>query len=341
VHPSPRTYGEAGVDIIQVSTIQKNIERTLSKTFQARKGKLGRVLGVREHYAGLIEISKDYALALHADGVGTKILVAEACRKYDTVGIDCVAMNVNDIICLGAEPLALVDYLALEKPRPKLVADIMQGLQRGAQEADVAIVSGETAVVPELVRSFDLSATVIGIVRKSDVITGADAEPGDVILGLRSNGIHSNGLTLARKLLLSRKPDQKIARELLRPTRIYVKPVARLLRANVEIHGLAHITGGAYSKLKRIGTRARVGFHLKDLPEPQLIFKKIQAKGRISYLEMYRTFNMGIGFVIICPAKVENRLKKLVPETVRVGYVTSSREVLLSLGSKEIGVEKW
>ncbi len=278
---------------------------------------------------------------MHADGVGTKVLVAEACHKYDTIGIDCVAMNVNDIICLGAEPLALVDYLALEKPRLKLVMDIMKGLRRGALDAGVAVVSGETAIVPDLVQGFDLSAAVVGIVRKNDVITGADAEPGDVILGLSSSGIHSNGLTLARKLLLSRKPDLRVARELLRPTRIYVKPVTRLLSAGVEIHGLAHITGGAYSKLKRIGTRAKVGFHLNNLPEPQLIFKKIQVKGHVSYKEMYRTFNMGIGFLIICPGKMENRLKRLVTETVRVGYVTSSREVLVSLGSKEIEVEKW
>ncbi len=278
---------------------------------------------------------------MHADGVGTKVLVAEACHKYDTIGIDCVAMNVNDIICLGAQPLALVDYLALEKPRPKLVMDIMKGLQKGARQAGVAIVSGETAILPDLLKGFDLSATVVGIVRKSKVITGADAEPGDVILGLRSSGIHSNGLTLARKTLLSPKVNLSIARELLRPTRIYVRPITKLLRAGVEIHGLAHITGGAYSKLKRIGTRAKVGFHLNNLPEPPRIFSKIQARGRISEREMYRTFNMGIGFLVICPGKVARRVKTLVPSFREVGYVTGSCAVIFAGQGKMIEVEKW
>ncbi len=278
-------------------------------------------------------------MALHADGVGSKVLVAEACHKYDTIGIDCVAMNVNDIICLGAEPLALVDYLALEKPQPRLVMEIMKGLEKGAREASVAVVSGETAIVPDLVRSFDLSATVVGIVRKSKVITGAHAEPGDVILGLRSSGIHSNGLTLARKLLFSRTPDPGIARELLRPTRIYVKPVTRLLRAGVEIHGLAHVTGGAYSKLRRIGTRAKVGFHLDRLPKPPEIFKKIQARGRVSDREMYRTFNMGIGFLIICPKRVESRVRRILPEAKHVGSVTSTKTVTLMAHDRELKIE--
>lgn len=280
-------------------------------------------------------------MALHSDNVGTKVLVAEACRKYDTIGIDCVAMNVNDIICLGAEPLALVDYLALKKPQPRLVREVMKGLQRGAIEADVSVVSGETAIVPDIVRSLDLSATVVGIVKKNKIITGADCETGDIILGLRSSGIHSNGLTLARKLLLSRKPNLKVARELLRPTRIYVKPVTRLLKADVEIHGLAHITGGAYSKLKRIGTRAKVGFHINNLPAPQRVFKKIQAKGRVSDHEMYRTFNMGIGFLIVCPKTQVRRARKLLPEVRQVGYVTSDSSVSLALGGKHLTVERY
>ena len=137
------------------------------------------------------------------------MLVAEALRKYDTIGIDCIAMNVNDIICLGAEPVALVNYLALEKPRPHLVEEIMKGLQRGAREAGVAIISGETAIMPDVVKGFDLAATVIGLVKKKRIITGENTQTGDIILGLRSNGIHSNGLTLARKVLLTSKWNKK------------------------------------------------------------------------------------------------------------------------------------
>lgn len=280
-------------------------------------------------------------MALHADGVGTKVLVAEALRKYDTIGIDCVAMNVNDVICVGAKPLALVDYLALEKPRPTLVAAIMKGLRKGAQQAGVAIVGGETAIVPDLVHGFDLSGAVVGVVKRNSIITGGQTEPGDVILGLRSNGIHSNGLTLARKVLLGRKAHQVFARELLRPTRIYVKQISELLQSGLEVHGLAHITGGAYSKLKRIGKRAKTGFQLDNLPNPPWIFKEIQTVGRVPEREMYRTFNMGIGFVIICPEKVEKRVKRLLPEAGRIGYVTSSRDVVVSDGDREVRVEEW
>jgi phosphoribosylformylglycinamidine cyclo-ligase len=278
---------------------------------------------------------------VHTDNVGTKVLVAEACGKYDTIGIDCVAMNVNDIICIGAEPLAMVDYLALEKARPRLVAEIMKGLQKGAREAGVAIVGGETAIVPELVRGFDLSGTVFGIVKKESVITGEQAELGDVVLGLASSGIHSNGLTLARKTLLVPRVDPKSVRELIRPTRIYVNEISRLLRSNLEIHGLAHITGGAYSKLKRIGQRAKVGFQLNNLPEPPWIFKTIQSKARVSEREMYRTFNMGIGFLVICPRRSARRARRLVRGLRQVGYVTSSREVTVTKGGNEFSVVKY
>ena len=288
-----------------------------------------------------MEINKDYALALHADGVGTKVLIAEALRKYDTVGIDCVAMNVNDVICLGAEPVALVNYLALEKARAEVVRDIMIGLRRGALEAGIAIVSGETAIMSDVVKGFDLAATVVGLVRKNRIISGEDTKPGDVVLGLRSSGIHSNGLTLARKLLLKDGPNRAIAGELLRPTRIYVKQISRLLKANLEIHGLAHITGGAYSKLKRIGRRAKVGFFLDHLPAPQPIFTKIQQKGRISDREMYRTFNMGIGFLVICPKNLEKRVQALLPEARHVGHVTKTREVSVSVNGRRVEIESY
>jgi len=250
-------------------------------------------------------------------------------------------MNVNDIICVGAEPLAMVDYLALEKPRPALVAEIMKGLQKGAREAGVAIVGGETAIVPDLVRGFDLSGTVVGIVKKDSIITGEQAEPGDAVLGLASSGIHSNGLTLARKTLLVPRADPKIVRELIRPTRIYVKEISRLLRSNLEIHGLAHITGGAYSKLKRIGQRAKVGFQLDNLPEPPWVFKTIQSRARVSEREMYRTFNMGIGFLVICPKQAARQARSLLPEFRQIGHVTSSRGVTVRASGKEFSVIKY
>ena len=250
-------------------------------------------------------------------------------------------MNVNDIICLGAEPFALVNYLALGKPRPQLVKQVMRGLVRGAREAGVAIVSGETAVMPDVVKGFDLAATAVGVVKKNVIVTGAETEPGDVILGLRSSGIHSNGLTLARKLLLRPRAQSVILRELLKPTRIYVSQILSLLRSGKGIHGLAHITGGGYSKLKRIGVRAKVGFMLDRLPPPQWIFREIQSRGRVSDREMYRTFNMGTGFLIMCDRRAVGRFKLALPELREVGYVTSTRSVVIGAGGLEIEVERW
>lgn len=250
-------------------------------------------------------------------------------------------MNVNDIICLGAEPIALVNYLALDRARPGLVKEIMRGLGRGAREAGVAVVAGETAIMPDLIRSFDLAGTVVGLVRKDRVITGAKTRPGDVVLGLPSSGIHSNGLTLARKLLLGPRSDLKVARELLRPTRIYVKPILKLISSGLEIHGLAHITGGAYSKLKRIGQRANVGFHLNKFPRTPWIFKRIQAKGHVSEREMFRTFNMGIGFVVICSKRAAARAKQLLPDVRVLGFVDRSRVVTVSVDGMEVEVERF
>jgi len=250
-------------------------------------------------------------------------------------------MNVNDIICLGAEPIALVNYLVLDRARPGLVKEIMKGLGRGAREAGVAVVAGETAIMPDLIQGFDLAATVVGIVRKDGIITGEKTRPGDIILGLPSTGIHSNGLTLARKLLLKRGKNSKVALELLRPTRIYVKPILKLLSSGIEIHGLAHITGGGYSKLKRIGQRAKVGFRLNTFPQPPWIFSRIQAMGHVSDREMFRTFNMGIGFIVICPRSIMGRVMSAVPEARLIGQVTSSNEITLRRGESEVIVEKW
>jgi len=306
-----------------------------------REGKIGNVHDIGQHYAGLIDLTAEYALAIHTDGVGTKILVAEACRKYDTIGIDCVAMNVNDIICVGAEPIALTNCLTLERANPRLVNEIMIGLARGAREASVAVVSGETAIMPGLVNGFDLTATVVGIVHRKKIITGEEMQNGDAVLGLRSSGIHSNGLTVARKLLVPSKTKMSIRSELLRPTRIYVKDISKILNSKIEIHGLAHITGGAYSKLKRIGQRAKVGFFLDKLFQPQRIFNLIKKQGKLSEKEMYRTFNMGTGFLVICPQNQIQKVQRLIPQIKQVGRVTTSRDVRIMTNRIELKIEKW
>jgi len=310
------TYAKAGVDIEKVRRSHKAIAELLKETFSSRKGKFGQVLIEVGHYAGLIDVGGGLALALHTDGVGTKTLIAKIMNKYDSIGIDCIAMNVNDLICLGAEPVALVDYLAIDEPNEKVILEIMDGLIKGAKEAGVAIVGGETAVMPDLINGFDLSAMSIGIVKKDEVITGEKINLGDVIIGLESSGIHSNGLTLARKVLLLKynvkdyisELKSTLGEELLKPTKIYVKPVLEVIK-NCEVHGLANITGGAFSKLTRL--KRNVGFNLNALPESPAIFKLIQKLGAITDKEMHRTFNMGVGFCIIAPEKEYEKVKEI------------------------------
>lgn len=330
------TYSKVGVDIDRVKKSHRTIAEMLRETFQVRKNVLGRVVTEIGHYAGLIELKGDTLLALHTDGVGTKTIVASNLRRYDTVGIDCVAMNVNDLICLGAEPIAMLDYLAIDKPQERVIEDIMQGLVVGARQAGIAIVGGETAVMPELINGFDLAAMSIGVVKKKRVVTGEKIQVGDVIYGMASSGIHSNGLTLARRVLLSkyglsqRVPElnRTIGEELLEPTRIYVRPVLRMLK-RCEVHGLAHITGGAFSKLRRLGHE--LGFQIDEMPEPHAIFKLIQRLGKITNREMYRTFNMGVGFCVIAPRSEEQEIVKAAEregcECHEVGKVTGKEGV--------------
>ncbi|PCN49874.1 phosphoribosylformylglycinamidine cyclo-ligase [Candidatus Geothermarchaeota archaeon ex4572_27] len=308
------TYAKSGVDLSRVRRAHRDIAEMLAQTFRFRPSGLGRVLTGIGHYAGLIDVGGGRALALHADGVGTKVLVAQLMDRYDTVGVDCVAMNVNDLVCVGAEPLALVDYLVVERPDEEMISEIMRGLVRGAEMANVAVVGGETAVMPDVVRGevegrgFDLAALSVGVVDQGSILTGSSLRPGDVVVGVESSGIHSNGLTLARKVLLRGRSvhdtlpelDTSIGEELLRPTHIYVKPVLEAIR-RLEVHAVAHITGGAFTKLRRFEAYAKVGFELDSMPEPHPIFKAIMRLGKVPMDEMYRTFNMGVGLCVMLP----------------------------------------
>ncbi len=338
------TYADAGVDIDKAKQSHARMAEIFRQTFGQRSDKFGRVVCEIGHYAGLIDIGGGKVLAVHVDGVGTKTLVAHAMRKYDTVGIDCVAMNVNDLICMGAEPVSMVDYIALEKADDAIVSQIAKGLAKAAKEAGVAVVGGETAIMPDVVKGFDLAAMSLGVAFKDRIVTGANMRPDDIIIGLESSGVHSNGLSLARRLLLSRfdigaymkELDCTVGEELLRPTRIYVKPVLEALQ-NCKIHGLAHITGGAFSKLRRITDKAEVGMEIR-LPKPtKPVFKLIQKFGLLSDREMFRTFNMGIGFVMVVPGedpedyeKVADVLKKHKMPHAVIGKVTKVRKILVN-----------
>jgi phosphoribosylformylglycinamidine cyclo-ligase len=305
------TYKDAGVDLAKIKASHRTIESLISDTHRFRKG----VISGYGHYAGLLGIGSNKVLAMHTDGVGTKVLVAQMAKRYNTIGIDCIAMNVNDIICVGAEPIAFVDYIALREASEKLVQEIMKGLVEGARRAGVAIIGGETAVMPDVVaghkQAFDLAGTIIGMCEKDRLVLGNKIASDDIIVGVESNGLHSNGYSLVRKILLRKyKIKQKIsefgstlADELLKPTEIYVKPVLEVLKS-VEVHGLGHITGGAFTKLSRL--TSKFGFELDIMPEPHEIFKFIQKHARISNKEMYSTFNMGIGLCIIVPRGMEH-----------------------------------
>src|SRR5215216_1459778 len=265
------------------------------------------------HYAAVLEVAPNLGIAIGTDGVGSKLIVAEAAARYDTVGIDCVAMNVNDVVCVGAEPIALVDYLAVEQVEPGVLRDIGVGLKAGAEAAGVEIPGGELAVLPEIIRGhpsprgFDLTAACFGTVALDHLVTGAACAPGDALIGLPSSGLHSNGYTLARRVLeplgLDARPDvlggASVADALLEPTVIYVRAVLELLRSGVPVHGLAHITGGGLSNLVRLS--GSVGFAIEaPLPAPP-VFELLSERGSIPEPEMWAIFNMGCGFVAVVP----------------------------------------
>ncbi len=300
--PKGMTYAAAGVDIDKKSS---SIDALVDHLRYRRKGFAGPI-DLPGHFTGLVDFG-DYALTLCTDGVGTKLLIADALQKWDTVGIDCIAMNVNDTICVGAEPIAFVDYIAIDKPSEKVTSEVGKGLDAGARLSNMTIVGGEIAVLPELVNGFDLAGTCLGMVKKTEYISGEEVFPGDVLIGLASSGIHSNGLTLARKIVEKNQIGYKekvkglnrsIGLELLEPTIIYVRKVLKLVN-EFDIHGMANITGGGLRNLLRL--RKDVGFVIDKPLTPNPIFRVLQDLGNVSDEEMYQIFNMGMGYSIVVP----------------------------------------
>jgi len=325
------TYAQAGVDDQKTARALKGIISLAKATFEFRKGRIGEPAEDLGHYAALMDFGGFY-LAITTDGVGTKTLVAEAVGKFDTIGIDMIAMNVNDLLCVGAEPVALVDYLAVPQPDEEIFEEIARGLYEGARQAGIAIVGGETAVMSDLINGFDLAGTAIGVVEKGKIITGEKIRPGDVAVGISSSGIHSNGLTLARKLLIPKYgleyeyDGKKLWEWLLEPTRIYVNPVLELIES-VEVHGLAHITGGGLLNLKRL---TNYGFSLQ-MPPIEGIFKLIHENG-VPLEEMFRVFNMGVGFVAVVLAEEKDEALEILNrhyESFELGTVTEESGIVV------------
>jgi phosphoribosylformylglycinamidine cyclo-ligase len=321
-------YAKAGVDQGAADSAVAGLVRSLGAI---QLGRPSAQVPLPGHYASVIRIDERTGIALSTDGVGTKLIVAEELGRFDTVGIDCVAMNVNDVICVGAEPLAMLDYIAIEKADPEVCEEIGVGLARGAELAGVEIPGGELAQLGDLVRGVDVSGACFGTVALDAIIDGSRVTPSDVVIGLPSSGIHSNGYTLARSALagigLDEDPDGRLGRplgeELLEPTEIYVKPVVELLRSEVDVRGLAHITSGGTGNLLRLA--AEVGYEI-DAPLPVLpIFDLIQERGGVSDEEMSEVFNMGCGFCVVVPAADENAALALLaahyPAAQRIGRV--------------------
>jgi phosphoribosylformylglycinamidine cyclo-ligase len=316
-------YAKAGVDQSAADSAVAGLVRALGAIKLDRPSLQVPLPG---HYASVIEIGENAGIALSTDGVGTKLLVAEELGRFDTVGIDCVAMNVNDVICVGAEPLAMLDYIAVQKADPAVCEEIGVGLARGAELAGVEIPGGELAQLGDLVSSVDVSGACFGTVALDAIVDGSAVQPGDVVIGLPSSGIHSNGYTLARSALAGIPlDDERLGRPLgdvlLEPTEIYVKPILELLRSAVDVRGLAHITSGGTGNLLRLA--AEVGYEIDaPLPVPP-IFALIQEQGGISDEEMYDVFNMGCGFCVVVPASDETvaleLLRRHYPETRPIG----------------------
>jgi phosphoribosylformylglycinamidine cyclo-ligase len=306
------SYQTAGVDSGQKDQAMQLLGKWVERSFELRPSEVKLPLG---YFANVIDVGHGMGIALSTDGVGTKILVAQMLDKYDTVGIDCVAMNVNDVLCVGAEPLALLDYIAVQVPHPHLLESLAKGLFHGAELARVTIPGGEIAQIREMIQgkrdgyAFDLVATCVGRVPLERVLIGADISEGDVIIGLASSGVHSNGLTLARRVFfegLGWAPDRyveelgrSIGEELLEPTRIYVREIREMIDTGLRVKALAHITSTGFLNLNRAASP--MGYRLDSLPEPLSIFRLIQRHGGISDEEMYFTYNMGVGFCVILP----------------------------------------
>ncbi len=287
-----------------------------------------KTIGTFGGFTSLVDLG-NFAIAFNTDNVGTKSIIAEEMGRFDTIGIDCIAMNVNDTITAGAEPIAMVDYIELNNVDPEIGRQIGTGLNVGSQMANITLVGGETSIVPDLVKHIDLAGTVFGIVQKSQIITGEKIRDGDLIFGLGSSGIHSNGFTTVRNILKKEglslqdkfdKEDKTIGDLLMEPTRIYVREIMEAMNI-VNIKGMANITGGGIKNLSRLKDM----HYVFDSPmTPQNMFNQIMELGKLTYEEMYETFNMGMGFAMIIDPDSKrdliNTLRNKVP-LKEVGHV--------------------
>jgi phosphoribosylformylglycinamidine cyclo-ligase len=337
-------YAAAGVDAAQAD---RGVGAIVEVLRGIETGRPSLAVPLPGHYASVMRVTPGLGIALATDSVGSKVILAEQAGRFDTIGIDCVAMNVNDLICVGAEPIALLDYVAVEQADPGLLRELAVGLRRGAELAGVEIPGGEVCQLPEVIRGhpspygFDLVGSAFGTVALDRIIDGSSCTPGDALIGLPSSGVHSNGLTLARRALLrdgglglESNPAElagvTVGDALLQPTTIYVRAILELLSSGLDVHGLAHITGGGVLNLLRIGKD--LGYEISEpLPVPP-VFSLIANSGRVEAAEMWEVFNMGCGFCVMLPADQAQTaidvLSREHPGTARIGSVTDRAGVV-------------
>ncbi len=304
---SHTTYQDAGVDTDEAESGLTRLVKRITRTWPPRDSFGGVQLPIG-YFANVIDIG-GIGLAICTDGVGSKVVIAELMDRYDTIGIDCIAMNVNDLICVGARPISLVDYIAVERVNAQILDAIAIGLADGAEQAGISISGGEIAQLEDVIHGFDLAAAAVGTVPLDKILTGRHVEPGDRVIGIQSSGIHSNGLTLARKAFFKRSEPlpldypvpgtgASLGEELLRPTLIYVREVMEILETVPNTKALINITSDGLLNLCRV-ENPRTGFFIDEMPEVPEIFKMIQQYGNVSVAEMFEVYNMGVGFCVV------------------------------------------
>jgi phosphoribosylformylglycinamidine cyclo-ligase len=334
-------YRDAGVDTDEADAGLKQLTARIAGTWPPR-GSFGSVQLDIGYFANVIDVAGQ-GIAITTDGIGSKAMIATMLRKYDTVGIDCVAMNVNDVICVGARPVSMVDYIAIEKVEASILDAISIGLCVGAGMAGISISGGETAQLKDMIRGFDLAGTAIGHVPLDRILVGEDVRAGDVVIGIESNGIHSNGLSLARRAFFetnSYKMSHRFAEltcdlgtELIRPTHIYVEEALELLARVPSVKALAHITSDGLLNLTRV--KADVGYVIDALPSIPPIFSIIQRLEQVDITEMFSVFNMGIGFCAVVAEADADRASAILggkgKRAGRIGYATADAQRRVAL----------
>jgi phosphoribosylformylglycinamidine cyclo-ligase len=308
-------YAAAGVNSEEADAGLRKLTRRIVETWPG-SNEPGAVKLDIGYFANVIDICGQ-GIAISTDGIGSKAMIATELGKYDTVGIDCVAMNVNDIICVGAKPVSMVDYVAIKEVEARVLDEISIGLCAGAKIAGISISGGETAQLKDMINGFDLAGTAIGHVPLDKILVGQNIEQGDVIIGVESNGVHSNGLSLARQAFFEKNHyrlshrfdelDGDLGTELLRPTHIYVQEAMELLRQISTVKAFAHITSDGLLNLTRV--KADVSYVIDALPPVPPIFSIIQRLGEVDEAEMFFVYNMGVGFcAVVSPADADRAL---------------------------------